>query len=137
MQLLETSKGIVGYAQDKEGKRRVVLGFQIEDSNLALLAGFPIFVGNSLEWIREGLHPKSPTVTNREHTQEGEIDSGKGFVNFANAAESSLAPEKIRAAAVSETKAAILKQDFSKWFLLALLAVVILEWWVFHRKESL
>ena len=134
--LLETSGGVVGYAHDSAGKRRVVLGFQIEDSNLPLLAGFPIFVGNALDWIREGLYPERTTLTDREHPKEGEIDSGKGFVNFADPSESQLQPQKIQGSSVSETKASILKKDFSKWFLMVLLAVVILEWWVFHRKES-
>lgn len=133
--LLEISEGVVGYTLDESGKRRIVLGFQIEDSNLALLAGFPIFIGNALEWIQEGLIPKRPTQTNRDFPNEGEIDAGTSYVNFANGAESDLTPQPLRAQSVSETKAAILRRDSSEWFLLALLAIVILEWWIFHRKE--
>jgi Ca-activated chloride channel family protein len=134
--LLETSKGIVGYTQEIAGRRRVILGFQLEDTNLALLAGFPIFIENSMEWIHAGLHPERPARTSREYPQEGDIDSGKGYVNFADNHESELVPAKFQTRSRSETKATVLRQDFSNWFLIALLAVIILEWWVFHRKES-
>ena len=134
--LLETSKGIVGYTQETAGRRRVVLGFQLEDTNLVLLAGFPIFVENAMEWIHAGLNPQMPTRTSREYTQEGEIDSGKGYVNFADTRESELVPAKFQTRSRPETKATVLRHDFSNWFLMALLAVIILEWWVFHRKES-
>ena len=134
--LLETSKGIVGYTQEIAGRRRVVLGFQLEDTNLALLAGFPIFIENAMEWIHAGLHPERPTRTSREYPQEGEIDSGKGYVNFADSHESELVPAKVQTRSRAETKATVLRHDFSNWFLMALLAVIILEWWVFHRKES-
>jgi hypothetical protein len=133
--LLETSKGVVAYAMDKNGRRQIVLGFPLEDSNLGILAGFPIFIANSIEWIRNSTEPSGSVFTGREHPQEGEMESGKGYVNFADAKESELTPAPVRRASASETRAAILRRDFSKWFLLALLAVVILEWWVFHRKE--
>ncbi|MCI0417093.1 VWA domain-containing protein [bacterium] len=134
--LLETSKGVVGYLQETGGVRKVVLGFQMEDTNLALLAGFPIFVENAMEWIHAGLHPDKPTLTGHEYTQEGEIDSGKGYVNFADTRESELTPARIQTRSKPETKATVLRHDFSNWFLMALLGVIILEWWVFHRKES-
>ncbi len=134
--LLETSKGIVGYSMKNGSRRQIVLGFQVQDSNLASLAGFPIFMENAMEWIHAGLHPEMPTLTNREFTHEGEIDSGKAYVNFADSRESQLSPTKFQARSRPETKAGILRQDFSKWFLMALLGVIILEWWIFHRKES-
>jgi Ca-activated chloride channel homolog len=133
--LLETTEGVVGFSQVISGKPQIVLGFPIEDSNLPLLAGFPIFIGNSVEWIQEGLNPEPPTQTNRDFPQEGETKDGRSYVNFANAEESDLTPQQIQAQSVSEVRASILRQDFSRWFLLALLAVVILEWWVFHRKQ--
>jgi Ca-activated chloride channel homolog len=134
--ILETSKGIVGYTQEIAARRRVVLGFQLEDTNLPLLAGFPIFIENATEWIHAGLHPERPTTTSRDYPQEGEIDSGKGYVNFADSRESELVPAKVQTRSRAETKASILRHDFSNWFLMALLTVIILEWWVFHRKES-
>ena len=134
--LLEISKGIVGYTHEIANRRRVVLGFRLEDTNLPMLAGFPIFIENAMEWIHAGLHPQRPTRTSREYPQEGEIDSGKGYVNFADSRESELVPAKLQTRSRVETKAAVLRHDFSNWFLMALLAVIILEWWVFHRKES-
>ncbi|MGH9857201.1 MAG: vWA domain-containing protein, partial [Acidobacteriota bacterium] len=125
--LLETTQGVVGYAQVVAGKPRIVLGFPIEDSNLPLLAGFPIFIGNAVDWIREGIDPKRPTQTNRDFPQEGETKDGMSYVNFSNAEESELTPQPIQAQSISEARASILRQDFSKWFLLVLLAVVILE----------
>jgi Ca-activated chloride channel homolog len=133
--LLETTEGVVGYAQVVAGNPRIVLGFPVEESNLPLLAGFPIFIGNGVDWIREGIDPKQPTQTNRDFPQEGETKDGMSYVNFANAAESELTPQQMKAQSVSETRASILRQDFSKWFLLVLLAIVMLEWWVFHRKQ--
>ena len=134
--LLETSRGTVGYSLDQGDTRQIVLGFQIANSNLPTLAGFPIFVGNALEWIHRGLHPVKPSMTNRTFPREGEIDSGQGYVNFANEKESTLSPRKVSGQSIADTKTAILRQDFSMWFLMALIGVVILEWWVFHRKQT-
>jgi len=132
--LLETSDGIVAYLEDRGGKRQIILGFKLDDSNLPLLAGFPIFLQNALVWIEEGLQPRLPTVTTREHKKEGVISDGKGYVNFADENESDLVPAKIRTRSAAESRIATVRQDFSLWFLLALLTVVMLEWWAFHRK---
>jgi hypothetical protein len=132
--MLESAEGVVAFSTVSGNHRRIVIGFRVEDSNLPLLAGFPIFMQNALSWIDEGLHPILPTVTNREHTLEGAIAEGKGYVNFADARESSLKPGKISGTAKAESQVVLMRQDFSDWFLIALLAVVMLEWWAFHHK---
>ena len=38
---------------DEQGRRAVVLGFAIGDSNLALAPAFPVLVGNALEWLAQ------------------------------------------------------------------------------------
>ncbi len=132
--LLETSKGTIGYTLERSNRRQVVLGFSLEDSNLPLLAGFPIFISNTIDWIDQGLHPAPQTVTGGVYPKEGPIESGKGFVNFLDANESNLDPGPIKSNSESGMQASVIRQDFSRWFLLTLVSVIILEWWVFHRK---
>jgi hypothetical protein len=132
--LLETAEGVVAYSTSSGNTRQIVLGFQIQDTNLPLLAGFPIFIQNSLTWIDEGLHPLLATVTDRERPIEGMIAEGKGFVNFADDQESNLTPQKVSGSSKPENQIVTLRQDFSEWFLIALLTVFMLEWWAFHRK---
>jgi Aerotolerance regulator N-terminal/von Willebrand factor type A domain len=134
-ELLETTGGVTAYTQQTGLKRRIILGFRLEDSNLSQLAGFPIFLQNAFEWINAGLHPQLPTVTNSDYPQEGEIEKGAGFLNFADARESDIKPGNIRTKSHGETQATILRKDFANWFLLGLLAMIILEWWAFHRRE--
>jgi hypothetical protein len=38
---------------DEQGRRAVVIGFAIGDSNLALAPAFPVLVGNALEWLAQ------------------------------------------------------------------------------------
>jgi hypothetical protein len=132
--MIETSEGSVGYFEDTGTKRKVVLGFKIEDSNLPLFAGFPIFMANALNWIEEGIHPQMPTTTNQVFKKEGEISSGTSYVNFADENESNLTPGKVESSSAPDSQITMVRQDFSTWFLLALLGVVMLEWWAFHHK---
>jgi hypothetical protein len=132
--LIETSEGPAGYSEEKGTNRRIILGFKIDDTNLPLLAGFPIFMANALSWIEEGIHPSMPSQTNREFKKEGELSSGAGYVNFADEKESDLTPGKFENRSAPETQVTMVRQDFSTWFLLALLGVVMLEWWAFHHK---
>ena len=132
--LIETSEGSVGYMEDAGAKRRILLGFKIEDSNLPLLAGFPIFMANALNWIEEGIHPQMPTRTNRVFRKEGEILSRASYVNFADENESDLTPGKVESSSAQDSQITMVRQDFSTWFLLALLGVVMLEWWAFHHR---
>jgi aerotolerance regulator-like protein/VWA domain-containing protein len=132
--LMETAEGLVAYSISAGTRRQVVLGFQVDDSNLPVLAGFPIFIQNSLLWIDEGLHPQLPTVTDRERPKEGMIAEDKGYVNFADDQESNLTPQRVSGEARPDNQIVMVRQDFSEWFLIALLATIMLEWWAFHRR---
>jgi len=134
--LIETATGIAAYAIDRPECRQIVLNFAVEDSNLPLLAGFPIFLQNSIEWIREGLDKSLPTLTGGEFKQEGAFTSlqRQGYANLADAGESDIAPAKMEARAGTESKSVAGRIDLSVWFLILLLGIAILEWWVFHQR---
>ena len=134
--LVETAQGTVVYAMDRPNSRQVVLNFAIEDSNLPLLAGFPIFLQNSIEWIRDGIEKPLPTLTGSELKQEGPFTrfERQGYANLADSGESNIAPVKISGHAGAETRSVAGRIDLSVWFLILLLCIAILEWWVFHQR---
>ena len=137
--LIETALGPVGYASERNGERRIVLGFTLEDSNLYRLAGFPVFLQNAIQWIDEDLHSPLPSVTGPEIRKEGAFEMGKskGYANFADAGESKILPGNPRGLAKSGTQNVPRRRDVSRWFLILALGIVIVEWWAFHRRMEL
>ena len=134
--LMETREGPVGYAGEQSGKRQVVLGFALEDSNMPTMAGFPVFLQNAIEWIMEPTHTLESVTTGPEQKLEGAFQQGniQGFANFLNSEESNIEPQQIQGATGSEAQMITIRQDLSSWFLLCLIGVIILEWWAFHQK---
>jgi hypothetical protein len=49
--LASTSAGLPLIVASDDGPRWVALGFTLEESNFALRAGFPVFLGNALDWM--------------------------------------------------------------------------------------
>lgn len=49
--LASTAGGLPLIVAGDDGPRWVALGFALEDSNFALRAGFPVFLGNALDWM--------------------------------------------------------------------------------------
>ncbi|MEO8003888.1 MAG: hypothetical protein ABI771_03210 [Betaproteobacteria bacterium] len=49
--LASTSDGSPLIIASEDGPRWVALGFALEESNFALHAGFPVFLGNALDWM--------------------------------------------------------------------------------------
>ncbi len=134
--LLETRKGPVAYAIEDGKKRRIVLGFALSDSSIPLLAGFPVFLQNALEWIQEGYHPVPASTTSEMHNREGftgtAIDSP--YVNFLDPSESNIRPQSPGGNSTGEIASLLRRQDVSVWFLILLVVVIIVEWWVFHQR---
>ena len=133
---METSEGPVAYAQSSSGRRAIVIGFALEDSNIVMLAGFPVFLQNSIEWLASSPGDRLPVSTGGRYKMEGPIEeSGRhGFVNFADAGESNIAPLKIQGRSSSGSDAIRGRTDLSVWFLILVIFIVILEWWAFHRR---
>ena len=50
--LLESKETPLIYTLEEKGKRMVFCGFDLYDSNLPLRVGFPIFVSNTLDWLK-------------------------------------------------------------------------------------
>ena len=134
--LMETPEGPVAYAQSSSGKRAIVIGFALEDSNIVMLAGFPVFLQNSIEWLASSPEDRLPVFTGGRYKMEGPIEeSGRhGFVNFADAGESNIAPLKIQGRSSSGSDVIRGRTDLSVWFLILVIFIVILEWWAFHRR---
>jgi hypothetical protein len=131
--LLETRSGPVGYAIENGTTRKVIFGFSLSDSNLNLRAGFPVFLQNALEWINSGTRETAPIYTSAELPLEGPIGKD-AFVNFADATESNIAPQHPAVSSHYGSGTLSLRHSLSSWFLLLLIAVVIVEWWVFHQR---
>jgi hypothetical protein len=134
--LLETRQGPAACAVDRYGKRCIVLGFDLDQSDMAGYAGFPIFLQNSLEWIAEGLRRPLPTLTGGQDRYEGpqEQEVRKTYLNFADAAESNIVPAKPHAKPVVEKETVATARSLASYLLLLLIATVMLEWWAFHRR---
>jgi hypothetical protein len=138
--LMETSQGPVGYAQQSDQGRRIVLGFKLEDSNLYQLAGLPVFLQNAIQWIEEDLQKQLPSLTGPSIHKEGAFQDGaghQGYANFADDVESRILPGRPVGLSQSGTQQLPRKQDISRWFLILAVSIVILEWWAFHRRMEL
>lgn len=137
--LLETEQGAVGYAEQLGQNRRVVLGFLPEKSNIVLLAGFPIFLQNSIEWISEELQQNLPSLTGGRFRHEGPIEvyGRNGYVNFENERESNIAPSMPKTESIASGNLVQIRRDVSFWFLILLTTIVMLEWYVFHRRVEI
>lgn len=134
--LMETAEGPVAYARETNAGRILILGFQLEDSNLYQLAGFPVFLQNAIHWIAEGSIRRPPTLTGAANPREGPLQTseGGGYVNFADAEESRIQPGKPPGLSQSGTRQIPRKHDLARWFLILALGIVILEWWAFHQR---
>jgi hypothetical protein len=137
--LLETAAGAVAYERETRDGRIVLLGFQLEDSNLYQFAGFPVFLQNAIQWIGEDLQKKAPSVTNARHRKEGafEEDGIRGFANFADEEESMIQPVKVSGSGLSAARSLPHRRDVSQWFLILVIAIVMVEWWSFHRRTEI
>lgn len=134
--LLETDRGPVGYAVERPGMRAIVLGFDLEQTNLVEYAGFPIFLQNAIAWIQEGVEPPLQTTTDRDARKEGphEVRSQHAFFNFADAIESNIAPQRLGMHSAPENQTMKITRSLAAYFLVLLIGMLMLEWWAFHRR---
>jgi aerotolerance regulator-like protein/VWA domain-containing protein len=133
--LVEISSGTIAYALEDKG-RKIVLGFALEDSNLPLLAGFPVFLQNAIQWIDEDKEKPLPSVTGDKLRKEGSYrsDGKEGFANFADAGESNIEPAPPKSKSGSSATLVQRKTDVGNWFLILATGIVMVEWWAFHRR---
>ncbi|HSE43678.1 MAG TPA: VWA domain-containing protein [Acidobacteriota bacterium] len=134
--LVEISTGTIAYAIEDKGLRKIFLGFVLEDSNLPSLAGFPLFLQNSIHWIHENQQGSLASLTGGALRIEGayQVDGKNGYANFANAGESSIYPNHPATKSGSNQTLTQRKTDVAEWFLILVTGFVILEWWAFHRR---
>ncbi|OPZ82001.1 MAG: hypothetical protein BWY76_02846 [bacterium ADurb.Bin429] len=170
--LIETADGPIALVEEKPGRRLIYLGWEMHDSDFPLRVGFPIFIGNCIDWLSggrtraEGLTVRTgqvvqlpdaagdtllqPDGTSEQlgsggfraalagvYTVKG-MDKTRRFVaNLTDAGESNLLPHSLtfagRAAKVVSGPVRT-EQELWRWILLAALALLCLEWWVFHRR---
>ncbi|MCI0612241.1 hypothetical protein L0244_04555, partial [bacterium] len=133
--LVEISTGSIAYASEDNG-RKIVLGFSLEDSNLPLLAGFPVFLQNAIQWIQEDKQKPLASVTGNELRTEGSYhsDGREGYANFADAGESNIKPAPPKSKSGSSATLVQRKTDVGNWFLILATGIVMVEWWAFHRR---
>lgn len=134
--LMETALGPACFAIDRNGMRQIHFGFALEDSNLFQLAGFPVFLQNSIEWIQKGSSAALPYLTSAQIKSTGPFEQNgkKGYANFVDAQESNILPGNPPQQSASGTQTIIRRKDISQWFLILAAVIVILEWWAFHRR---
>lgn len=133
--LVEISSGTIAYASEDNG-RKIVLAFSLEDSNLPLLAGFPVFLQNAIQWIQEDKEKPLASVTGDKLRKEGsyQIDGKEGYANFADAGESDILPSPPKSKSGSSATMVQRKTDIGNWFLILATGIVMVEWWAFHRR---
>jgi hypothetical protein len=134
--LVEIASGTIAYAIEDQGSRKIFLGFALEDSNLPSLAGFPLFLQNSIHWIHENQHGSLASVTGGALRVEGayQMNGKNGYANLANAGESSIHPSRPATKSGSSQTLTERKTDVAQWFLILATGFVIVEWWAFHRR---
>jgi len=135
--LVEISSGTIVYALEDKG-RKIVLGFALEDSNLPLLAGFPVFLQNAIHWIDEDKDKPLSSVTGDKLRKEGSYrsDGKEGYANFADAGESNIEPVPPKSKSGSNATLVKRKTDVGNWFLILATGIVMVEWWAFHRRAD-
>lgn len=133
--LVEISSGTIAYAAEDHG-RKIVLGFALEDSNLPLLAGFPVFLQNAIQWINEDNEKPLTLITGEKLRKEGSYssDGKEGYANFADAGESNIEPALPKSKSDSSAALVQRKTDLGNWFLILATGIVMVEWWAFHRR---
>jgi Ca-activated chloride channel homolog len=133
--LIEISSGTIAYATEDSG-RKIILGFLLEDSNLPLLAGFPVFLQNAIQWIEEDKEKPLVSVTGDKLRKEGSYQSNgkEGYANFADAGESNIEPAPPKSKSGSSATLVQRKTDVGNWFLILATGIVMVEWWAFHRR---
>lgn len=134
--LMETPQGCIAYAQDLPEGKKIVVGYGLEDTNMILFAGFPVFLQNSIDWLASSSQTPAVQFTGGQIKKEGPTqDRGETrYANFADPLESNITPQKISGHSSADSGTVRGKTDLSTWFLILLILIVILEWWAFHRR---
>jgi hypothetical protein len=134
--LVEVPSGTIAYAIENQGVRKIILTFPLEESNLPSLAGFPVFLQNSIQWIQESKQKTLPQLTGGSFRTEGSFnfDEREGYVNFANVEESAILPGRPISKSGSSQTLVKRKTDIAAWFLVLATGFVVVEWWAFHRR---
>jgi Ca-activated chloride channel family protein len=172
--LIETADGPIALSLDSPGRRLLYLGWNLHDSDFPLRVGFPIFIGNCVDWLSggrnraQGMNVRTGQVVQLPetgaaartltlpdgtkqplgaggfrvaqagiYTVQGKESALRFAANLADAGESNLLPHTLtfagRAAPVVSGHVRT-EQELWRWLLLVALALLCLEWWVFHRR---
>ncbi len=172
--LIESNDGPLAVVLDTPGRRLVALGWDLHHSDLPLRVGFPIFIGNCIDWLSGGrsraggLNVRTGQVVQAAalagQAQTVKLPNGNtqplgagGFraaqagvytvtangvarryaANLADASESNLLPHALTFAGRATTVVSgrvNTENEIWRWVLLAALALLCVEWWVFHRR---
>ena len=184
--LVESDTGTLAWLGERDGRMTIVLPFEIQprpSNNFPMLAAFPIFVSNALNWLAgtdaesslrqvspgapmkfslpsaivdqtvivrnpDGdevkLRPKDGSVVFNDTDMVGIYEViGDGFaekfaVNLLDESESDIEPvEKMEIAGqeiVSSTASVMSNREIWASLVLVALALLAVEWWVYHRR---
>jgi hypothetical protein len=155
---LRSDRTVLATARESGGRRRVVLGFGLDDTDLVERPAFPLLVHNAIVWLaarqapaRSSLHPGVPLAFGgdrarveapggrRREARGGAFYetgaagvyrvAGRPFaVSGVDFAESLAAPSHAPSPAEATPE-----PPLALWLALALLAVIAVEWLLLHR----
>jgi hypothetical protein len=135
-----------------DGERRVVgLNFDLESSNLPLRVGFPVLLYNAVEWLagaqaQDGDGDGDELDEARAREAAGD-PAAPGFyaarpggaavaVSVSDAGETAIAPRADVAAASAARAGRARDVEPTAWLVLLALALVLVEWFTYHRRVT-
>ncbi|MCH5271981.1 MAG: VWA domain-containing protein [Lachnospiraceae bacterium] len=148
----------VGYYGERDGKKEIVVGFDIRESDFPLRAEFPVFLANAMiylsdtSWLATNIYyageeialqpwaePDSPLFESRPRTaglyQVGNADYQEFYVvRFQTATESDGRKDADSVTNGGELRTQKVKRTLRNVFLLLTLAFLIVEWIVYVRQ---
>ncbi len=155
---LEHNGKCVGYYGERDGRKEVVVGFDIRETDFPLRAEFPVFLANAMiylsdtSWLASNVYYAGEEVALQPwaEVEDGQFDSyplkaglyqvgneeyqESYVVRFQTATESDGRAEAESESAVGEATLQNVKQTLRNVFLLLVLALLILEWLVYVRQ---
>ncbi|MCQ2520844.1 MAG: VWA domain-containing protein [Lachnospiraceae bacterium] len=149
---------VVAYYGEHDGVRDVVIGFDIRETDFALLAEFPVFMANTLSYLA-GTEILDDTIyfVGEPLTFEPGVDQSKyvqfttqnpGLYNIGTTEEPAFYAVRLRTATESNTfvdaeditsgknqvKTAIVKRALRNIFIIAALVILLVEWIIYVRQ---
>ena len=155
---LEYNGKCVGYYQELEGSKEIVVGFDPRESDFPLRAEFPVFLTNAMvyltdtSWLAENVYYAGEEITlkpwaepdglsfDAQPAKAGLYQVGNGeyqetyVVRFQTATESDGRETAESVGGVENSKLQKVKRAVRNLFLLLVLAFLIIEWIVYVRQ---